>query len=360
MLNRIENNLGAAPGVEYDEIMHLPGKAGQVTITCIDYSPAEVAIQEIDDLEDFLAHHRPDWAAVRWIDVAGLSDMCIIHALATKYNLHPLAIEDVLHLSQRAKVEPYGGDSEFQARLFIVAHTLQLKDESLHSEQISIFLGHNTVLTIHEAPGQVWTPIRQRLKIRSSRLRNNDASFLMYSLLDAIVDGFFPILEYFSDRAEDLEDSLLEHAQSSTVNDIHQLKRNLLQMHRVIWPMREVVSVLLREPHECVSETTHIYLRDLYDHIIQIIDINEIDREMASDLIETYMSSISNRMNEIMKVLTTISTIFIPLTFLAGVYGMNFRYFPELGQVWAYPAFWGICTALVVGMVIYFRRRKWL
>lgn len=361
MLNRIENNLGAAPGVELDEIVLLPGGSGQVKITCIDYCPAEIAIQEIDNLSEFLDRHRPDWSAVRWIDVVGLSDMRIIHALATKYNLHPLAVEDVLHLSQRAKVEPYGGgDSEVQARLFIVAHALQMQDEGLHSEQFSIFLGHNTVLTIREAPNTVWDPLCQRLKVRGSRLRNNDASFLVYSLLDAIIDSCFPVLEHFSDRAEELEAILLEHTQNSTINDIYELKRNLLLMHRVIWPMREVVSTLQREPHECVSETTRIYLRDLYDHVIQIIEIIEIDREMVSDLTETYMSSISNRMNEIMKVLTTISTIFIPLTFLAGVYGMNFHHFPELDQVWAYPAFWIICAILVGIMIIFFRRRKWL
>jgi magnesium transporter len=361
MLKRIEKNPGAAPGVEHDEIIQLTGETGQVNVTCIDYCPAEMAIQDIDNLEDFLDHHRPAWSVVRWINVTGLSNMRIIHALATKYNLHPLAVEDILHLSQRPKIEPYGGDgSEIQARLFIVANALHMKGESLHSEQVSIFLGHNTILTILEAPSAVWDPIRQRIKIRGSRLRNNDASFLMYSLLDAIIDSCFPILEHFGDHAEELEALLLEHSQVSTINDIYQLKRDLLLMRRALWPMREVVSTLLREPHECVSEITRIYMRDLYDHVIQIIDFIEIYREMASDLTETYMSSSSNRMNEIMKVLTTISTIFIPLTFLAGVYGMNFRHFPELEQAWAYPAFWGVCALLALIMVALFRRRKWM
>lgn len=361
MLKRIEKNPGAAPGVEHDEIILLPGKPGQVTMTCTDYCREKIVVQEIDNLKDFLDHHRPDWSVVRWINVNGLSDMRIIHALATKYNLHPLAIEDILHLSQRPKVEPYGGgDSGIQARLFIVAHALHMKGESLHNQQVSIFLGHRTVLTIQEAPSAVWDPIRQRIQVQGSRLRNNDASFLMYSLLDAIVDSCFPILEHFGDRAEELEALLLEHSQNSTIKDIYQLKRDLLLMHRVLWPMREVVSILLREPHECVSETTRIYMRDLYDHVVQIIDIIETYREMASDLTETYLSSISNRMNEIMKVLTMIGTIFIPLTFLAGVYGMNFRYFPELNQAWAYPAFWGVCIILSGIMVVLFRRHKWM
>jgi magnesium transporter len=361
MLKRIEKNPGAAPGIEHDEIILLPGETGQVTITCTDYCPKEIKIQDIDNLDEFLDHHRPNWSTVRWINVTGLSDMHAIHALATKYNLHPLAVEDVLHRSQRAKVESYGGeDSEIQARLFIVVHMLQMKDESLDSEQISIFLGHKTVLTIQESPNSVWDPIRQRLKIKGSRLRSNDASFLVYSLLDANIDCCFPILEHISDRAEEMEIRLLEHSQDATIIDIHQLKRDLLLMRRELWPMREVVSALQREPHECVSDMTRVYLRDLYDHVIQIIEMIETYREMAGNLTETYMSSVSNRMNEIMKVLTIIGTIFIPLTFLAGVYGMNFHHFPELDQPWAYPAFWGVCALLAGLMFGMFRRRKWL
>jgi magnesium transporter len=361
MLKLSEKNPGAAPGLEHDEIELLPSEPGRVKLTCIDYSPAEIAIWDIDNLEDFLDHHRPDWSAVRWINVAGLSDMHLVHALATKYDLHPLAIEDVLHLSQRPKVEPYGGEEdEMQARLFIVAHSLQLKDECLQSEQVSIFLGHKTVLTFQEAPSDMWEPIRQRLKAKSSRLRHNDASFLVYSLLDANLDRCFPILEHFGDHAEELEILVLEHAQRNTINDIHQLKRDLLLMRRSIWPLREVIATLQREPHECVSDTTRVYLRDLYDHVIQIIDIIEIYREITSDLTDAYMSSVSNRMNEVMKVLTMIGTIFIPLTFLAGVYGMNFRYLPELDQAWAYPAFWGVSLISAGVMIVWFRRRKWM
>jgi magnesium transporter len=361
MLKSSEKNPGAAPGLEHDEIELLPSKPGSVKVTCVDYSPGEIAIQDIDDAADFLAHHRPDWSAVRWINVAGLSDMRLIHALATKYNLHPLALEDVLHVSQRPKVESYGGEEdELQARLFVVAHALQLKDDRLHSEQVSLFLGHKTVLTFQEGPSDMWDSILLRLKAKGSRLRHSDASFLMYSLLDANLDRCFPILEHFGDQVEELEIGILDRAQRSTINDIHQLKRDLLLMRRNIWPLREVVATLQREPHECVSDATRVYLRDLYDHVFQIIDIIEIYREITSDLTDSYMSSVSNRMNEIMKVLTMIGTIFIPLTFLAGVYGMNFRYLPELDQAWAYPAFWAVCLVLAGIMVVWFRRRNWL
>jgi magnesium transporter len=352
---------GAAPGIEHHEITSLPSGSGQVQISCIDYSPSQVLVKEIQDLEEFVSHHRPEWSVVRWICVDGLSDMHAIHALATKYDLHPLAIEDVLHKRQRPKVEAFGGeDSEYLARLFIVTHSMQVQDGRLQHEQVSIFLGHNTVLTFQDGCSVEWDPIRQRIKSKGSRLRASDASFLAYSLLDAIIDSCFPILETYSERAEELEALILERSHPDLINDIHQLKRDLLMLRWVVWPMREVASSLQRDEHECISDTTRVYLRDLYDHIIQIIDLIETYREITSDLTETYMSAVSNRMNEIMKVLTLIGTIFIPLTFLAGVYGMNFRYFPELEKVWAYPAFWAFCLFVALMMVAFFRRRKWL
>jgi len=352
---------GTAPGIEHDEIANLPVERERASITCIDYCPAQVSIQEISDLEGFVNYHRPDWSVVRWISVDGLADMHAIQVLATKYNLHPLAIEDLIHSTQRPKIDSYGGGgSEFQARLFIVTRILFITNGRLQHEQISIFLGHNTVLTFQESRRPEWEFIRQRINAKGSRLRGNDASFLAYSLLDVVIDKCFPILEYYSDRAEELADLILEKSDPQLINGIHQLKRDLLQIHRVIWPMREVVSSLLRDSHECISDATRVYLRDLYDHIIQILEITETYREIASDLIDNYMSSISNRMNEIMKVLTLIGTIFIPLTFLAGVYGMNFRHFPELEQPWAYPAFWFICFLVALVMVLIFRHRKWL
>ena len=355
------NRYGTAPGIEHDELLRLPGAGSRTRVTCTDYSPVQVTIQEIEDFQDFLTHHRPNWSAVRWISLEGLADMGGIHALATKYDLHPLAVEDVLHGRQRPKVESYGGEeTEFLARLFIVTRLLQLSDGKLQHEQVSIFLGHKTILTFQASGSDIWKPIRQRIQSKGSRLRNNDASFLAYSLLDTVVDSCFPILEYYSDRAEELETQILVRSSPSLLSEVHRLKRELLLLRWVIWPMREVVLNLQRDPHECLSDTTRVYLRDLYDHVIQLIDIVETYREIAGNLTETYMSSVSNRMNEIMKVLTLIGTIFIPLTFLAGVYGMNFRHFPELDLSWAYPAFWLICLFLSVAMLLFFRRRNWL
>ena len=351
----------SAPGIEHEELIRLPGANAHVTIRCTDYSPGNVLLQEIESLDDFLGRHRPEWSVVRWINIVGLSNMNAIHAVATKYDLHPLAVEDVLHARQRPKVESYGGEeSEFLARLFVVARMLYINEDTLRHEQFSIFLGHNTVLTFQETGEDRWDHIRQRIQAKGSRLRGNDASFLAYSLLDTIVDDCFPLLEHYSERAEELETRILERSSPEVLAEIHQLKRDLLLLRWVLWPMREVVQTLQRDPHECMSETTRIYLRDLYDHVVQIIEIIETYREIASDLTETYMSSVSNRMNEIMKVLTLIGTIFIPLTFLAGVYGMNFRYFPELNLLWAYPVFWLVCILLTASMLVFFRRRGWL
>jgi magnesium transporter len=352
---------GAAPGIEHDEIAALVTSSEPARITCIDYSPTSVSIQEVTDLGEFMTGHRPEWTAVRWINVDGLADMGAIHVLATKYDLHPLAIEDMLHISQRPKIEAYGGEgTEMQARLFIVTRNPYILNDRLQHNQISIFLGHRTVLTFEEAPSDLWDPIRQRIKSKGARLRANDASFLAYSLLDAIIDRCFPILEHFGEWAEELETRILESQQGGTINEIHQFKRDLLLLRWAIWPMRDVVAFLQRDEHECVSENTSIYLRDLYDHVIQIIEMIETYQEIASDLTETYMSSISNRMSEVMKVLSIIGTIFIPLTFLAGVYGMNFHYIPELAHPLAYPAFWLICGLLALAMLFFFRRRAWL
>jgi magnesium transporter len=356
----IKTTPGEAPGIEHDEIKNLPASSEPSCITCIDYSPTNISAQEITDLDEFLGRHRPEWSAVRWINVDGLSDMRAIHTLATKYDLHPLAIEDMLHVTQRPKIEAYGGEeTEMLARLFIVLRHPYILDSRLHHNQVSIFLGHKTVLTFRENTNDAWDPVMQRLKLKGSRLRASDASFLAYSLLDAIIDRCFPILEFFGERAEELETQILENSKKGTINEIHQFKRDLLLLRWAIWPMREVVSSMRRDAYETISANTNIYLGDLYDHIVQIIDIIETYREMASDLTETYMSSISNRMNEVMKVLTLIGTIFIPLTFIAGVYGMNFHYFPELDQPWAYPAFWGLCLLLAATMLLLFRRRAW-
>jgi magnesium transporter len=351
---------GAVAGIELSDLAHMQAAGAPVSVTCIDYGPQQAQVQRVTDITAFFAAHRPEWATVRWINVDGLGDMSVIRGLAEKYRLHPLAVEDVLHVTHRPKVEAYSDDGTLQARLFIIARMLELTEGHLRSEQISIFLGHRTVLTLQESPGDVWDGIRQRIQSPGSRLRANDASFLVHSLLDAIVDACFPILEFYGDRLEDVEAEVLVNPTPASIQNIHSLKRELLLLRRAVWPMREVISSLQREQHPCMSDATRTYMRDVYDHTVQIIDIVETYREMATGLTETYMSAMSQRLNEVMKVLTIIGTIFIPLTFLAGVYGMNFRHLPELEWIWGYPMFWTVCVVTAVTMIAWFRRRQWI
>jgi magnesium transporter len=358
---------GTPAGIDSEQLCAVPSISRDVAVkvTVINYSPDQVSVHTVNDIDRFVEGHRPEWSKVSWINVDGLTDPKSIRALADKYELHPLALEDLLHVPQRPKVDAYGeGPSGLPgthpARLFVVARMLQLIEGQLASEQISFFVGHKTLLTFQERPGDVWDPIRHRLGKANSQLRRHDASFLLYALLDAIVDHCFPILESYGDRLESLETEVLAGAGQEAMARIHRLRRELLLFRREVWPMLDVIRTLQREPHECLGETTRTYLRDVHDHILQIIDLGDTYREFAAGLAETYMSSLSIRMNEVIKVLTIITTIFIPITFLAGVYGMNFRHMPEEDWVWAYPAFWTVCVLLAGGMLILFRRKGWL
>jgi magnesium transporter len=375
---------GADPGIEADELHNVAAPPdGPVKVTCVDYTKDKVQTTVVEDIQQFVAGHRPEWAqnGVRWIHVDGLNDMKVIQALAQKYSLHPLAIEDLLHTPQRPKVDPYPAQDNNPARLFIITRIVRMfagpHGDHPVGQQLSLFLGHRTLLTfqecvekapvdlpgsaINEAQGDnLFDPIRQRLNTPGSRLRNNDASFLMYAILDTLVDNLFPILESYSDRLEELEAQILARPDQLVMRQIYLTKRQLLLLRRAAWPMREVIAILTRESQECLSEATRTYLRDVYDHIVQIIDMIETYHEFSSGLTETYMNALSNRMNEIMKVLTIFTTIFVPLTFLAGVYGMNFHYLPELDWWWSYYAFWGICMVVAGSMLIWFKRKRWL
>ena len=289
---------GAVAGIELSDLARMPSAPEPATTTCIDYGPHQAQVQEVTDIAAFLDAHRPEWATVRWINVDGLNDMRVVRGLAEKYRLHPLAVEDVLHVTHRPKVEAYEEAGNLQARLFIIARMLELTEGHLRSEQISIFLGHHTVLTFQESRGDVWDGIRQRIQTSGSRLRANDASFLVHSLLDAIVDHCFPILEFYGDRLEDVEAEVLQRPAPAVIQEIHTLKREMLLLRRAVWPMREVISALQREPHACMSDATRTYMRDVYDHTVQIIDIVETYREIATGLTETYMSAMSQRLND--------------------------------------------------------------
>ncbi|UPT75267.1 MAG: magnesium/cobalt transporter CorA [Elusimicrobiota bacterium] len=352
---------GTSPGVLPGQVgaVKSPEPATSVKVTVIDWSADQVEMHGVLDFDAFIASHRPAWSTVRWINVDGLTDPRAIDALAKKYELHPLAVEDLLNTATRPKADAYGGDPDVRSRLFVITRMIELKETRLESEQISIFLGHKTVLTFQESPGDVWDPIRQRINSKGSRLRQGDASFLVYTLMDAIVDHIFPVLEAYGDRLEDLETRVVAGRDRRVLLDIHALKRELLLLRRALWPMRDVVHQLQGERHECLSENTRTYMTDLYDHVVQAMDILETYREVVAGLSETHLSAVNNRLNEVMKVLTIISVVFIPMNFMAGVFGMNFEVFP---WKWphAFPAFVIACLTLSGSMLFWFRRRGWL
>jgi magnesium transporter len=350
---------GTAPGIEHADLAAMPSGEQHVYVTCIDYGLDRVQTREVEDIEQFLAEPRPDWASVRWINVDGLADMRVIRGLAQQHALHPLVIEDMLHLNQRPKVESYGNGENEKPQLFVVAHMLHFSDAGLLPEQISLILEGQTLLTFQERRGDIWDPIRQRIDRTGSRLRINDASFLLYALLDAVVDHCFPILEHYSERLEHLEELVLANPDQNVIAQIHGLRHDLLLLRRELWPTREMISALAREDSETLSPSTRLYLRDVYDHAVQVIDLVETYREVAGGLAETYMTAVSNRMNEIMKVLSIVASIFIPISFLAGVFGMNFDYIPGLHKLWGFAAFCLACVGITASMLFYFRRRGW-
>ena len=311
-------------------------------------------------MRSFLATHRPEWSSVRWIDVVGVGDPTLLRALAEKYELHPLAVEDVVNRGQRPKAEDYPASAEHPGRLFVVVRLVDRVDGNLSTEQVSLFLGRDTVLSFRARGPEPFVPIVQRIETPNSRLRRSDASFLLYCLIDAVVDHSFPLLEEVSDGLEELEEAVFQdQAGRDAPQRLHRMNRELMVLRRVTWPMRDLLDNLHREHHECLSDTTRTYLRDVHDHVVRILDLLETYRELASNLVEMHMVSASNRLGDIVKTLTIISTIFVPLTFLAGVYGMNMP-IPENEHAWTYPAFWMVSVGIAGALLYWFRRRDWL
>ena len=348
---------GTPAGIEYHELVADPA-AGRARVTCVDYNAEQWRLEQVDDLQAFLAVHRPDWSGVRWIHVEGLADNQAIRALAEKYQLHPLAIEDVLDGQHRPKVEDFPASGDQPGRLFVVARRVVLREGTVHAEQVSLFLGRHTLLSFQSSPCPAIEAVRNRSSNPRSRLRGNDASFLLYAILDTLVDGFYPVLEDASRHLEDAEEAMIDRPGPTHLHAIHRIKRGLILLRQVAWPMRELIAELRRERHEGLSETAQTYLRDVQDHCVQVMDLIETYREVASEVADLHLSMLSNRSNEIMKVLTIIGTIFIPLTFIAGVYGMN-MYIPENQWHYSYAVFWGVCLSIAGYMLWRFRRGGW-
>ena len=364
VLRSMFNKRYAAPGSAPATLATLttPHEAAQPAMRLIEYdgtSLVEKAVPTIADLPTFTDDGR-----IRWLDIEGLGDAEIFQALGEKYGLHPLALEDALHTGQRPKMEPY------EKHLFIVAQMVYRDTElQMCGEQVSMFLGHNFLVTIQEEVGtDVFDPVRARIRAGRGSIRKLGADYLCYALLDAIIDHCFPILESLGDALEELEDEVLEHPQASCIATLHRHKRTLAQLRRFVWPERDVCNALLHDETGLVSPQTKVFLRDAYDHTVQIMDLIESYRDLVSGLTEMYLSAVGMRTNEVIRVLTIMSSIFIPLTFIVGIYGMNFDRgdgtrplnMPELYQPWGYPLLLLVMVALSVGQIVFFRRKKWL
>ena len=327
-------------------------KAGKVTIQLIDYDSKNVRELDVKRIEECFPFREKK--TVTWININGLHDTAIIRTLGSKFGLHALVMEDIAHTMQRPKKE------DFENYIYIVVKMLHFDADAVDVEQVSLILGENFVISFQEREGDVFDAVRERIRSGKGVIREKGADYLTYRLLDALVDNYFVILEKVGDSIESLESELLTNPTLGTLKKINSLKRELIFLRKSVWPLREVVGGVEKGESRLIKKGTLIYFRDVYDHTIQIIEAVETFRDMLSGMTDLYLSTVSNRMNEIMKVLTIIATIFIPLTFVVGVYGMNFQYMPELSWKYGYFLVLALMLAIFGGMMLYFRGKKWL
>lgn len=342
---------GLPPGT----LVHLGEQPAQKTrIEVFDFDKEHWESHEIESIED--CHAFRDERTVTWINIEGLQDIPLLESIGTCFGMHPLALEDILNTDQRPKTEDYGGFVYVVLRMFY----FRPNSKEFLSEQISIVFGKDFVITFQERPKDVLDSVRERIRTGKGRVRTSGADYLAYAIIDAIVDGYFAVLEQLGETIEELETLLMDEPDQHVLREIHRLKRELLFFRKSVWPVRELINSLRRDMPGLIQKETGYYLRDVHDHSIQVIDVVETLREILSGMLDIYLSSVSNRMNSVMKVLTIIATIFIPLTFIAGIYGMNFKFMPELDWKWSYPVLWGIMITIFLGMLAYFRKKEWL
>ena len=347
---RRSKSAGLPPGT----LIHVgEQKTAQIKITLIDYDEAQYQERELASVQDCLPFR--DQPTRTWINIDGLHQVDAIERIGKHFGLHPLVLEDIVNTEQRPKLEDFG---EY---IFLVTKMLSYNEEQQQviTEQVSLVLGANFIMTFQEGAKDDFIPIRQRIKNGNGRMRTMGMDYLLYALLDASVDQYFVILDKLGEQLEALEESLLANPTHTQLNAMHKLRREFILMRKAIWPLRDVVATLERRESALIKGTTTIYLRDLYDHIARVIETVENYRDLVSVLLDIYLSSLSNKMNEIMKTLTIITTIFIPLSFIAGVYGMNFEHMPELRWAWSYPVVLLAMALIGVAMVFYFKKRKW-
>lgn len=350
-LKKTSKKAGLSPG----SLVHIgERKIDAVRFSLMNYDAEHLEEKQLPAIEASFPYR--DTPPVTWINVDGLHDLNVVEKMGAHFDIHPLVLEDIVNTGQRTKVE------EFDNYIYIVLKMLVLDEKVNHitAEQVSLILGPHFLLSFQEKEGDVFDFVRERIRRARGRIRKSGCDYLAYALMDAIVDHYFVVLEKLGEKIESLEEHLLENPTPALLEDIHHLKREMIFFRKQVWPLREVVNSLIKESSELIREAVHVYLRDVYDHTVQVIDTIESFRDVLSGLSDLYLSTVSNRMNEVMKVLTIIATIFIPLTFIAGIYGMNFEFMPELKWHWSYPALWVLLVGIFISMLIWFKRKKWL
>jgi magnesium transporter len=346
---------GTSPGTLVERV---PETAKPLSIQVVDYTDAEFAESEASTVDTLAVYlEKP---TTTWIHFEGYCPPDVLQQLGALYGLHSLALEDVINTGQRPKIESYDN------KLFLILSRPVLDDNGVHSEQLSFFLGNNFVLSFYNGENDPFKNVRERLRNHIGKIRGRKADYLLYTLVDTVVDEAFPVLEAYGDFVEALDDELLDNPAKSILHKIHGSKRELLLIRRMLWPQREIINTLIRDEDGLLEENTKIYFRDCYDHTIQTMELVEIYREIISNILEVYLSTLSHRINDIMRVLTIIATIFIPLTFIVGVYGMNFGIntkspwaMPELDWYYGYPLLWLGMLCVAGGMLYYFKRKNW-
>jgi magnesium transporter len=348
--HRLSKKVGMSPGT-----LHLEGepRTGPVRITVIDYDASRYEEKQVKTVEECFPYR--DTSTVTWINVDSLANIDVLEKIGKNFSIHPLILEDLLNVEQRPKIE----DLETYLYLTIKMLTIEKQTQGVQVEHVSIILGPNYLISFQEGIGDVFDPVRERIR-KEGRIRKFGPDYLAYALIDDIVDNYFVVMEQLEGRVEDLEEELVVNASRQSLLKINKLKKDMIFLRKAVWPLREMINTMERGDSPLIREETRIYLRDVYDHIIQVIDTLETFRDMVSGMIDIYLSSLSYKMNEIMKVLTLIATIFIPLTFVTGVYGMNFEYIPELRYPYGYFIVWGVMITVVIVMLAYFRKRQWI
>lgn len=351
LFHKTSDKSGLPPG----SLIHVgEKKVEQTRITIIDYGETELKEFTAKSVGECLSFR--DSQTVTWINIDGLHETDVIQDIGKSFGIHSLVQEDILHTAQRPKLE------NLDDYIFATLHMINFDEEAkeVGAEQVSLILGHNFVISFQERAGDTFDFVRNRIRNGRGRIRRMGADYLFYALIDSIVDNYFYILERYGERLEIIEAELTVNATIETLHAIHRLKREMTILRKSVWPMRDVINGMEREETPLISESMRVFIRDLYDHTIRVIESVDTMREIISGLQDLYLSSVSNRMNEVMKVLTIFASIFIPLTFIAGIYGMNFEYMPELKLRWAYPALWIVMISMVGVLLVLFRRNKWL